>query len=113
MRVQVYYAGESFLLQCGPGMQRVAWIARVAAQRLGSGGVWCAPEHKVGRPLEFIPGKVFSHPNDEELDQEATIVSLLEAENNDAEEELLVLIKAALRLGRIKGCEVCRGDAFQ
>lgn len=88
MRVQVYYAGESFLLQCGPGMQRVAWIARVAAQRLGSGGVWCAPEHKVGRPLEFIPGKVFSHPNDEELDQEATIVSLLEAENNDAEEEL-------------------------
>jgi hypothetical protein len=88
MRVQVYYEGDCFHLQCGPGMQRVAWIARVAAQRLGTGGMWCAPELKVGRPVEFIPGKVFSHPKDEELDQEATIVSLLEAENNEPEEEL-------------------------
>jgi len=86
MKVQVNYEGESFYLQCGSGMQRVAWIARVASTRLGSGGIWCAPEHEVSRPKEFIPGKVFSFPKEEELDQEATIVSLLETEMADAEE---------------------------
>ena len=87
MRVQVHFDGEQFDLQCGNGMQRVAWVSRVAAQRLSSGGIWCAPEHEVGRPKEFIPGKVFLLPNEEEIDQEATIISLLESEV--AEEETL------------------------
>jgi hypothetical protein len=86
MRVQVFYDGQQFPLQCGSGMQRVAWIARVAAQRLGSGGIWCAPEQEVGRPREYIPGKVFSYPTEEELDQEATIISLFESEAGDEEE---------------------------
>ena len=86
MRVQVHYEGEQFSLQCGTGMQRVAWVARVAAQRLGSGGIWCAPEHEVQRPKEFIPGRVFLYPKDYEIDQEATILSLLETEVQEDEE---------------------------
>lgn len=88
MRVQVYYEGECFHLQCGSGMQRVAWIGRVAAQRLGSAGIWCAKEHKVARPLEFIPGRVFSYPEEQELDQEATIISLLDQLEVAEDEEL-------------------------
>ena len=88
MRVQIYYEGECFHLQCGSGMQRVAWIGRVAAQRLGCAGIWCAKEHKVGRPLEFIPGRVFSYPDEQELDQEATIVSLLDQLEVAEDEEL-------------------------
>jgi len=88
MRAQVYYEGECFHLQCGSGLQRVAWIGRVAAQRLGSGGIWCAPQHEVGRPREFIPGKVYSYPKEEELDLEATIISLFEQLDLAEDEEL-------------------------
>jgi len=64
----------------------VAWIARVAAQRFGSGGVWCPSDKEVGRPKEYIPGRVFSHPDGEEIDGEATIVSLQEAEGEEGSE---------------------------
>ena len=80
---QVWHEGECHTLQCGSGQQRVAWIARVAAQRFGSGGVWCPADKVVGRPKEYIPGRVFSYPHGEELDGEATISSLHEAEEDE------------------------------
>ena len=81
--MQVFHDGDTFPLQCGSGMQRVSWIGRVAAQRLGSGGAWCPPDKEVGRPKEFIPGRIFAHPSNEELDSEATIASLLEGEDGE------------------------------
>lgn len=46
---------------------QVAWVARVAAQRLGSGGCWCPIDGEVGKPREYIPGRVF-YPDGDEMD---------------------------------------------
>lgn len=93
MRVHVYYDGKAYPLECGSGMQRVAWIARVAAQRLGAGGIWRTSVNEVGRLKVPVPGKVFSYPNEEELDQEATIVSLLEADLVEGNQELVFKVE--------------------
>ncbi len=84
--------GETYALQCGNGMQRVAWVARVSAQRLGLGGIWCTPDKEVGRPKEYIPGRVF-YPDGDEIDSEATIASLVETAptNDDADLTLVGL----------------------
>jgi hypothetical protein len=84
-RVHVIHDGDTFPLQCGSGLQRVSWIGRVAAQRLGSGGIWCPPEKEIGRPKEFIPGRIYVYPGDDELDTEATIASLVEGEDGESE----------------------------
>jgi len=78
MRVQVWYEGEFFFLQCGNGNQRLSWVARVAAQRFAAGGLWCSTDKEVGRPKEYVPGRIFSYPENEILDEELTIVKLAE-----------------------------------
>lgn len=88
-RGQVIHEGETYVLQCGTGMQRVAWVARVAAQRLGMGGVWCPLGKEVGRPKEYIPGRVF-YPDGDEMDTEATIASLVEGTAKDDADFTLV-----------------------
>mmetsp|Transcript_44615 Transcript_44615/g.140808 ORF Transcript_44615/g.140808 Transcript_44615/m.140808 type:complete len:450 (-) Transcript_44615:779-2128(-) len=93
MLLQVWYDGESYNLQCGTGMQRVAWIARVAAQRFGAAGIWCSPGKEVQRPKEFIPGRVFLYPSEQELDPEATILSLVEGEPESEEVVISVLVE--------------------
>jgi hypothetical protein len=71
-------------------MQRVAWVARVAAQRLGLGGIWCTPDKEVGRPKEYVPGRVF-YPDGDEIDAEATIASLVEAMSPNDEADLTLV----------------------
>ena len=72
------------ILECGPGTQRLAWVARVAAQRFGAGGAWCADgESKVGRPKEFIPGRIFLHDSGQEIDPDSVLVSVAGSEGVD------------------------------
>uniref|UniRef100_A0A7S0Z2A6 Uncharacterized protein n=1 Tax=Hemiselmis tepida TaxID=464990 RepID=A0A7S0Z2A6_9CRYP len=92
MKVNVVHEGETYVLQCGTGMQRVAWVARVAAQRLGSEGVWCPSDGEVGKPKEFIPGRVF-YPDGDEMDTEATIASLVDAAGNKDDADLTLVVE--------------------
>lgn len=88
--LQVVHEGDTYTLQCGNGMQRVAWVARIAAQRLGLGGIWCTADKEVGRPKEYVPGRVF-YPDGDEIDAEATLASLVEAMPNGDDTDLTLV----------------------
>ena len=56
----------------------------MAAQRFGAGGAWCADgESKVGRPKEFIPGRIFLHDSGQEIDPDSVLVSVAGSEGVD------------------------------
>jgi hypothetical protein len=87
------------LLECGAGAQRLAWVARVAAQRFGSEGLWCSPHEQVGRPKEYIPGRIFLDSG-QEVDPDSTLSSLAyqlqEQVSEDTGEPMLLRIRVQL-----------------
>jgi len=77
MHLVVVYRDAEYVIHCGPGTQKVKWLARVAAQRFSTDGIWCPPEdEKI--PEEFVPGRVFALPEEDELDGEAVLGDVVE-----------------------------------
>lgn len=69
-----------------------------------SKGAWCTqPQDKVGRPKEYIPGRIFLYDSNTEVDPDSTIATLVQSLSAGGEDSTPVALKIQLWATPAKG----------